>query len=406
MSADPAKIKAIKEAGRPESCSEMKSFLQACQFNAKFMFDSEQAYAQLTSPLRKLTHKNARFTWSQECEDAYKKIMHALTSENALKPFNPELKTKLITDASPVGISASLYQEQSNNTWYPVDHASRSLTPTEQNYAPIEKESLAQAWGMHAFQYYHLGINFVSYTDNEPLLAIFGGNKRGNSRVERHRIKIQGFSYTMRYIAGKENPTDFASRHPTGNNCRHGRQNHDIVEDDDELCISRIITSDLPDAVTLPMIQRATTNDPVSQKVIGCIARGFATDEETIKPFRKVFHELTSVNGVILKGDKLYIPDIELTPGAGSLQRLCVELAHEGHQGETKTKKLIRSKVWFPGVDKLIEEKVQACRGCLATTKQSQRDSLKPTLLPDRPWEKIYMEFWSGDHSHPANTYW
>ena len=123
MSADPAKIKAIKEAGRPESCSEMKSFLQACQFNAKFMFDSEQAYAQLTSPLRKLTHKNARFTWSQECEHAYKKIMHALTNENALKPFNPELKTKLITDASSVGISASFYQEQSNNTSYLVDHA-------------------------------------------------------------------------------------------------------------------------------------------------------------------------------------------------------------------------------------------------------------------------------------------
>ena len=119
-------------------------------------------------------------------------------------------------------------------------------------------------------------------------------------------------------------------------------------------------------------------------------------------PFRKIFHELTSVNGVIMKGDKLYIPNIEITPGAGSLQRLCVELAHEGHQGETKTKKLLRSKVWFPGIEKLIEEKVQICRGCLATTKQAQRDPLKPTPLPDRPWEKLDMDFWgpltSGEH--------
>ena len=66
----------------------------------------------------------------------------------------------------------------------------------------------------------------------------------------------------------------------------------------------------------------------MSQKLIKCIARGFTTNEEAIMPFRKIFHELTSVNGVIMKGDKLYIPNIEITPGAGSLQRLCVELAH------------------------------------------------------------------------------
>ena len=54
MSADPKKIEAIKSAGRPQNTSEVKSFLQACQFNAKFMLESDEAYAQLTSPLRQL----------------------------------------------------------------------------------------------------------------------------------------------------------------------------------------------------------------------------------------------------------------------------------------------------------------------------------------------------------------
>ena len=118
--------------------SEMKSFLQACQFNAKFMFKSEDAYSQLTSPLRRLICKNTRYVWSEECEKAYQGILKALDCEVALRAFNPQLKTKLITDASPVGISASLYQEQSPNMWHPVDHASQSLQPAEQNYAPIE----------------------------------------------------------------------------------------------------------------------------------------------------------------------------------------------------------------------------------------------------------------------------
>lgn len=393
MSADPTKIEAIKQAGRPENASDMKSFLQACQFNAKFMFSSDKAYAQLTHPLRLLTRKNARFDWTKGCEAAYQKIMQALTSDDALRPFHPNLKTKLITDASPYGISASIYQEQDPNVWRPVDHASRSLTPTEQNYAAIEKESLAQAWGMNYFRYHLLGIEFESFTDHEPLLSIFGGKKKGNSRVERHRIKTQGFNYTLKHLPGKDNPADFASRHPTSNNQKTGAT-CEVFDEDDELCISKIITSDLPDALTLPMIRDATSNDPVSQKLVSCLKKGYITDEDALKPFRKVFSELTSANGVILKGEKLYIPDVEISPGAGSLQRWCVDLAHEGHQGETKTKKLIRSKVWFPGVDALIEEKVQECLGCQATTPSAKRDPLKPTTLPERPWADLATDFW------------
>ena len=87
MSADPHKIQAIQEAGRPQNTQDVKSFLQACQFNAKFMFDSDQAYAQLTRPLRDLTRKNSKFTWTDECEQAYSSIIKTMTSEPALRPM-------------------------------------------------------------------------------------------------------------------------------------------------------------------------------------------------------------------------------------------------------------------------------------------------------------------------------
>jgi len=395
MSADPKKIEAIKSAGRPQNTSEVKSFLQACQFNAKFMLESDEAYAQLTSPLRQLICHNTKFVWSQACEEAYRKIMLFLTSENALRPYDPKLKTKMITDASPVGLAASLYQEDASGVWYPIDHVSRSLQTAEQNYAPIEKESLGQAWGMNMFRHYLLGIEFESYTDHEPLLSIFGGRKKGNSRVERHRMKVQGFKYTMKFIPGKENPTDYASRHPLPiEDYSKLERSSMVIDADDELCISRIITSDLPDAVTLSMVQEATSRDPVCKKLIDCIMKGHMSLDTELKPFQKLFHELTFANGVILKGEKLYIPDIESAPGFGSLQQQCVELAHEGHQGETKTKKLLRSKVWFPKLEKRVEEKVQGCLGCQATTSVPQRDPLQPTELPNGPWEKINMDFW------------
>ena len=41
-----------------------------------------------------------------------------------------------------------------------------------------------------------------------------------------------------------------------------------------------------------------------------------------------------------------------------------VDLAHEGHQGLTKTKQKLRSKVWWAGIDRQVEAKCKSCHGC------------------------------------------
>lgn len=321
MSADPRKIQSILEAGPPQRTDDVKSFLQACQFNARFMVESDQAYAQLTEPLRRLTHKNARFEWSVECEQAYQEILRTMTSETALRPFDPKLKTMLVTDAGPGGIAASVFQETPDGTWVPIDHASRALTPCEQNYSQTEKESLAQAWGMNTHRYYLLGIEFESYTDHQPLVHIYSGNKKGNARVERHRLKVQGFQYVMKYLPGKENPCDYQSRHPVPLTHLTDRQLEDmVIDNDDELCISKIVTNDMPDAVTLSMVQQSTKEDPTMQKLVNCIKKGYISNDPGLKDYRQVFHELAFTEGVILRGDKLVIPDAELMPGTGSLR--------------------------------------------------------------------------------------
>ena len=84
------------------------------------------------------------------------------------------------------------------------------------------------------------------------------------------------------------------------------------------------------------------------------------------------------------------------------MRQQVVDIAHEGHQAIAKCKQYLRSKLWFPGLDKMVEEKVEGCRGCQATTYTPTRDLLKPTELPDRPWQKLDMDFWgplpSGEH--------
>ena len=142
------------------------------------------AYEGLTQPLRNLTKNNARFTWFPECEQAYHDIVTTKTSDTALRPFHHELKTIHVAEAGPEGIASGVFQEKGKGCWVPVDQASRALTPCEKNYSETEKQSL--------------GIPFDSYKDHQHFIPIYSGNKTGNARVERHRLKVQGFQYTVK----------------------------------------------------------------------------------------------------------------------------------------------------------------------------------------------------------------
>ena len=245
-------------------------------------------------------------------------------------------------------------------------------------------------------QYYLLGIQFDTYTDHQPLVPIYSTSKKqGPIRVEKHRMKVQNFQYNIKYIPGKKNPCDYASRHPVMlSEYSEEDIGNMVIDHGDEFCINKIITDDLPDAVTKEMIKEATAKDPTCQKLIACIQSGYITEDEELKPYRQIFHELTHFNGVILRGSRLLIPDAELVPGEGTMRQQVVDIAHEGHQAIVKCKKYLRSKLWFPGLDKMVEEKVEGCRGCQATTYTPTRDPLKPTELPESPWQKLDMDFW------------
>ena len=42
----------------------------------------------------------------------------------------------------------------------------------------------------------------------------------------------------------------------------------------------------------------------------------------------------------------------------------------------------------------MVETRINTCLGCQATTYKPVRDPLKPTPLPDRPWQRVDMDFW------------
>ena len=65
------------------------------------------------------------------------------------------------------GVGAVLLQDEK-----PPAHASRALTPTQQRYAQIEKETLAIVYGVQNFHQYIYGWTTDVETDHKPLQYI------------------------------------------------------------------------------------------------------------------------------------------------------------------------------------------------------------------------------------------
>ena len=82
--------------------------------------------------------------------------------------------------------------------------------------------------------------------------------------------------------------------------------------------------------------------------------------------FKGVFKELSiSPEGFILRGNRIIIPE--------NLVDQVIDLAHQGHLGIIKTKNLIRSKVSFPEIDHMVENKIKGFLACQACEPGSHR---------------------------------
>ena len=110
-------------------------------------------------------------------------------------------------------------------------------------------------------------------------------------------------------------------------------------------------------------------------------------DAVEFRLLERVKDELTvSASGNhILRGTRTVVPK--------SLQDHVVNLAHEGHQGLVKTKSLLREKVWFPHIDKLVQSKVKPCEARLIATPECKREPLQMSPVPAAPWKEISVDF-------------
>ena len=108
-------------------------------------------------------------------------------------------------------------------------------------------------------------------------------------------------------------------------------------------------------------------------------------NKDELKIFYSIKQTLTVKGNLLLKYNQIIIP--------GTLRKKAIDLAHQGHMGITKTKMLIREKIWFPFIDKFTQEQKEHCLPCQATGKASSKEPMASSTLQPRPWHTLKTDF-------------
>ncbi|UYV79706.1 K02A2.6-like [Cordylochernes scorpioides] len=358
ISADPSKLEAIQKIKRPMDKTSLQRFLGTVNYLAKFMHN----LADKTVLLRQLLKKNTLWTWNEAIEKEFIELKNLVSNPPVLGLFDPHRKVTLSVDASQHGLGAVLMQEGR-----PIAFASASLNNTQKKYAQIEKELLALWYGCQRFNYHLYGRKFTAQTDHKPLLAILKKPLEELSpRLERLVLKLMRYDFNLEYVPGKVIHTaDTLSR--------------------DSISEETIDTSDLDLQNTI-----MTLNLKVTTKRYQEILRDMESDEEMIK-----------LRDHILNGWPIHKKSVDyaVKPYWHFQRESILQTLHMSHQGISACKNRAHEAIYWPGLDREIEEMVYKCRICQESQPSQRKEPLIPHEIADYPWQKVAIDFFYLDQS-------
>ncbi|XP_055589955.1 uncharacterized protein K02A2.6-like [Uranotaenia lowii] len=387
---DPEKLQAIASIPAPTNVSELRSFLGAINFYGRFVRNIHE----LRHPLDQLLKKDAKWQWNNDCQRSFRRFKEILQSEMLLTHYDPKLPIIVAADASSTGIGAVIFHEFPNGHLKAIQHASRSLTAAEQGYGQPEKEALALTYGVTKFHKYLLGRRFTLLTDHKPLLSIFGSKKgiplHTANRLQRWALMLLNYDFDFRYVSTNEfGCADMLSR--LIDRTKQPEEDYIVAAislEEDMVSIIHDTVHQVP--VSFAAIQTATKTDKALQTVLKFIRDGWPTDPRSItnpdvRPYLNRRDSLTHVDGCILFHERVVVPS--------KFRKQILNQFHRGHPGMVRMKSIARSFVYWPGIDKDIEDFIRRCTPCCTAGKTPTKSTPESWPMPDKPWSRIHVDY-------------
>ncbi|UYV64996.1 hypothetical protein LAZ67_3002688 [Cordylochernes scorpioides] len=353
-------IKAIRDFPRPKKIKEIQSFLGMCSYYRKFI----KGFSKIADPLTSLIKKNVPFTWTENQEKAFQTLKVALINPPILGHFDPNAITYIHTDASNIGLGATLVQKFGDKGKV-ISYLSRTLCKPEQNYSTTEKECLAVVWSMSKLRPYLYGRHFKIVTDHHALCWL-KNLKDPTGRLARWALKIQEYNFEIIHKSGKKHlDADGLSRGPLPEN--------EWDEDYERLFLNQIIDE--------------------KDDFIENIKENLSGNK------RSITQNFKEENGCLYKKN----PNPEgrawllVVPKKRRKEVMSEYHNHmlNGHLGVARTTYRLKNKYYWPSMLKDVSEFVKTCHLCQSRkgSKHLPSGLLQPIPPANYPFERIGIDF-------------
>ena len=386
------KIDAILQLERPQTVSQLRSFIGAVTFYR----DMYPKRSHLLAPLTALVGKK-KLVWTPDCEKSFKAVKALLAKDAFLKYPNHNKPFHVYCDASDLQLGAVIMQDDQ-----PVAFYSRKLNAAQRNYTVGEKEILSIVETLKEFRTTLFGCKALHvHTDHKNLLY----NKMSSQRVMRWRLLLEEYMPIFHYIKGAKNAlADAMSRLPFSQRQNNGmdvknpadiyRRNGSLVPSTDSFYTMAIDDDDLLDCfVHLP----ASSGVPfVLDYATIAAAQGrdaSLTQLALDKPqqyVRQLLAPETEVLCYIKEPNapwKIVIPD--------ELLRTAIQWYHLslGHIGTTRLIDTLSMHFYNRNMRNLVEEIVSTCDACQRYKLVGRgHGELAPREAALVPWQDVAVD--------------
>ncbi|XP_057770207.1 uncharacterized protein LOC130990022 [Salvia miltiorrhiza] len=206
-----AKIDAILKMPEPRNIHDLKSLQGKLAYLRRFISN----LAGRCQPFSRIMKKGIPFEWDESCRNAFKNIKSYLMQPPVLAAPVPGRPLILYIAAQERSMGALLAQENEGGKENALYYLSRTMTPNELKYAPIEKLCLALIFSIQKLKHYFQAHTVRLISKANPLKFVMSRPVLSD-RLARWYLQLQQFEivYVPQKAVKGQVLADFLADHP------------------------------------------------------------------------------------------------------------------------------------------------------------------------------------------------
>lgn len=147
------------------------------------------------------------------------------------------------------------------------------------------------------------------------------------------------------------------------------------------------------ECVKMEEVKKETQSHSLCHKLFDFILNGWPEKSPVgLERFHSIRNSLDIENGCVFYGERVFVPPM--------LRQKFLKMIHREHTGIVKCKQLARHSIWWPNLDKDIEQMVNTCDACCVYARKGSRKWLESWPKTEYPFQRVHLDHFYFENKH------